>query len=188
MKLKSLPHTICNLKALEVLTIDHCTSLESLPTDIGNILDIIGCSSLEALPIAQGNIKSLRELDLEGLTVSKLPDSIGHLTGLENMGWVENIGENMGSNARFFKLETENGNGKPRLASTRLAASYINFYIGNGAIITPQFGDKKWDDEVVRVLSLAFPDHEEMLLEISLSQIPIRELRDIDKYTFIREL
>lgn len=36
----------------------------------------------------------------------------------------------------------------------------MNFYTANGAIITPQFGDKKWDDEAVRVLSLAFPDHE----------------------------
>ena len=48
---------------------------------------------------------------------------------------------------------------KPRLPGTRLAASYVNFYIANGAIITPQFGDKKWDDEAVRVLSSAFPDY-----------------------------
>lgn len=59
----------------------------------------------------------------------------------------------------------QDGNGKPRLASTRLAASYVNFYIANGAIITPQFGDKKWDDEAVRVLSLAFPDHEVVRIE-----------------------
>ena len=54
----------------------------------------------------------------------------------------------------------QDGNGKPRLAGTRLAASYVNFYIANGAIIAPQFGDKKWDDEAVRVLSRAFPDNE----------------------------
>ncbi|MCI37170.1 agmatine deiminase-like, partial [Trifolium medium] len=49
---------------------------------------------------------------------------------------------------------------KPRLPGTRLAASYVNFYIANSAIIAPQFGDKKWDDEAIRVLSKAFPDHE----------------------------
>ncbi|PRQ53272.1 putative agmatine deiminase [Rosa chinensis] len=38
---------------------------------------------------------------------------------------------------------------KPRLAGTRLAASYVNFYVANGAIIAPQFGDQKWDDEAV---------------------------------------
>lgn len=49
---------------------------------------------------------------------------------------------------------------KARLPGTRLAASYVNFYIANGAIIVPQFGDKKWDDEAVQVLSKTFPSHE----------------------------
>uniref|UniRef100_A0A6N2LIY7 Uncharacterized protein n=1 Tax=Salix viminalis TaxID=40686 RepID=A0A6N2LIY7_SALVM len=51
-------------------------------------------------------------------------------------------------------------NAKPRLPGTRLAASYVNFYISTGGIITPQFGDQKWDDEAVRVLSQVFPNHE----------------------------
>jgi len=54
----------------------------------------------------------------------------------------------------------QDGEAKPRPPGTRLAASYLNFYIANGGIITPQFGDQKWDDEAVRVLSLAFPDYE----------------------------
>ncbi|XP_030494353.2 agmatine deiminase [Cannabis sativa] len=49
---------------------------------------------------------------------------------------------------------------KPRLAGTRLAASYANFYIVNGGIILPQFGDQKWDEEAIRVVSKAFPNHE----------------------------
>jgi agmatine deiminase len=28
------------------------------------------------------------------------------------------------------------------------------------SLIAPQFGDKKWDDEAIRVLSKAFPHHE----------------------------
>ncbi|CAI9113407.1 OLC1v1014004C1 [Oldenlandia corymbosa var. corymbosa] len=59
----------------------------------------------------------------------------------------------------------QSGESKPRLPGTRLAASYVNFYIANGAIITPQFGDKKWDDEAVRVLSKAFPEHEVVPIE-----------------------
>ncbi|XP_010257845.1 PREDICTED: agmatine deiminase [Nelumbo nucifera] len=54
---------------------------------------------------------------------------------------------------------------KPRLAGTRLAASYVNFYIANGGIIAPAFGDKKWDEEAYRVLSLAFPDHEIVMIK-----------------------
>ncbi|XP_059639888.1 agmatine deiminase [Cornus florida] len=54
---------------------------------------------------------------------------------------------------------------KARLPGTRLAASYVNFYIANGGIIAPQFGDQKWDDEAVHVLSQAFPDHEVVRIE-----------------------
>ncbi|KAG5229960.1 agmatine deiminase [Salix suchowensis] len=56
-------------------------------------------------------------------------------------------------------------NAKPRLPGTRLAASYVNFYISTGGIITPQFGDQKWDDEAVRVLSQVFPNHEVVRIE-----------------------
>lgn len=48
----------------------------------------------------------------------------------------------------------------PREPGTRLAASYVNFYIANGGIITPAFGDDKWDKEACAVLQKAFPDHE----------------------------
>ena len=57
-------------------------------------------------------------------------------------------------------FQKQDGEAKPRLLGTRLAASYVNFYIANGGIITPQFGDQKWDDEAICVLSKAFPDHE----------------------------
>lgn len=54
----------------------------------------------------------------------------------------------------------QDDDGKPRLAGTRLAASYVNFYIANGGIIAPAFGDKKQDDEAFRVLTATFPNHE----------------------------
>ncbi|KAF5730226.1 hypothetical protein HS088_TW20G00599 [Tripterygium wilfordii] len=59
----------------------------------------------------------------------------------------------------------QDGNAKPRPPGTRLAASYVNFYTANGGIITPEFGDRKWDDEAVRVLSQTFPDHKVVRVE-----------------------
>ncbi len=44
-----------------------------------------------------------------------------------------------------------------RTAGERLAASYVNFYIANDAIVLPQFGDVN-DENAVRVLKEAFPD------------------------------
>ncbi len=44
-----------------------------------------------------------------------------------------------------------------RVPGERLAASYVNFYISNGAVIVPQFGDKN-DMEAVNILQKLFPD------------------------------
>ena len=63
VNLRSLPDTICNLGALEVLCIEYCVGLE-------------------ALPIELGNIKSLKVLNASGTSFPKLPDSIGFLSKL----------------------------------------------------------------------------------------------------------
>ena len=39
----------------------------------------------------------------------------------------------------------------------RLPASYANFFIANGVVIAPQFGDRA-DNEVIEILERAFPD------------------------------
>ena len=46
-----------------------------------------------------------------------------------------------------------------REAGERLAASYVNFYISNGAVIVPQFGDSN-DKVVVDILGRLFKDRE----------------------------
>lgn len=51
-------------------------------------------------------------------------------------------------------------NGEPtRTPGERLAASYVNFYLSNGAVICPQFGDEN-DQTAVAILSKLFPDRE----------------------------
>ena len=43
-----------------------------------------------------------------------------------------------------------------REAGERLAASYVNFYIANGAVLVPQFGDVH-DENALKVLGTLFP-------------------------------
>ncbi|XP_077237704.1 porphyromonas-type peptidyl-arginine deiminase family protein isoform X2 [Tasmannia lanceolata] len=62
-------------------------------------------------------------------------------------------------------IRSEDCDGKPRPLGTRLAASYVNFYIANGAIIAPAFGDEKRDREAYSVLTLAFPNHDVVMIE-----------------------
>ena len=44
-----------------------------------------------------------------------------------------------------------------RYAGERLAASYVNFYIANKAVLVPQFQDKN-DQVALNILSKCFPD------------------------------
>jgi agmatine deiminase len=46
-----------------------------------------------------------------------------------------------------------------RHAGERLAASYINFYIANGAVIVPQFDDDVYDSKAIETLEELFPAH-----------------------------
>jgi len=52
-----------------------------------------------------------------------------------------------------------------REPGTRLAASYVNFYIANGGIVAPAFGDEKRDKEACQVLQKAFPGHGVVMVE-----------------------
>ncbi len=47
---------------------------------------------------------------------------------------------------------------KARLENTRLAGSYVNFYITNGAIILPIF-NLATDQQAIDIISTAFPHH-----------------------------
>ncbi|MDD2705142.1 MAG: agmatine deiminase [Acidocella sp.] len=60
------------------------------------------------------------------------------------------------------------GSGMSREAGERLAASYVNFYIANGAIIAPRFGVET-DAPAREVLARAFPEREIVM-------VPAREI------------
>jgi len=73
----------------------------------------------------------------------------------------------------FFTAEEEAGidagtSGMVRRAGERLAASYVNFYIANGAIIAPCFGVPT-DEKAQNILQTNFPDREIVM-------IPAREI------------
>lgn len=50
-----------------------------------------------------------------------------------------------------------------RYEGHRLAASYVNFFIANGGIIAPAFGDLAADKAAEEVLRSAFPTHKASL-------------------------
>jgi agmatine deiminase len=45
-----------------------------------------------------------------------------------------------------------------RTVGEQMAASYVNFYISNAAVIVPQFGDEEFDAKAIETLQGLFPD------------------------------
>ncbi len=61
-------------------------------------------------------------------------------------------------------------NGQPiRRPGQLLPATYINFYIANGALVVPAFGDRTSDGEAAKALSALFPDRR-------VEMVPSREI------------
>lgn len=56
-------------------------------------------------------------------------------------------------------LESNDGD-QMRSLGSRLAGSYVNFYICNGGIICPQFGDPVGDRVAMEILAGCFPEHQ----------------------------
>lgn len=59
-------------------------------------------------------------------------------------------------------LNTEENDAKScdRHVGERLAASYVNYYLANSAVVLPQFGDEKYDKKAKETLRKVFPDKE----------------------------
>lgn len=45
-----------------------------------------------------------------------------------------------------------------REVGERLAASYVNYYLANEAVVLPQFGDKIYDSQAIQTMKEIFPD------------------------------
>lgn len=54
----------------------------------------------------------------------------------------------------------------PRVTSYDFAATYMNFYVANGVVLAPQFGDPAADERAKNLLATAFPGREIVQLNI----------------------
>eukprot|EP00979_Chaetoceros_neogracilis_P014459 scaffold4644_cov221-Chaetoceros_neogracile.AAC.2 len=55
-------------------------------------------------------------------------------------------------------LNSENNEAQDRNVGDRLAASYVNYYLANSAVILPQFGDEKFDKKAIETIQKVFPE------------------------------
>ena len=81
--------SISVLKKLTLLNLKGCKNLRSLSNKFAmeslKILILSGCPKLKRIPEFEVNMKQVLKLYLDGTTITKLPTSIGNLTGLASL-------------------------------------------------------------------------------------------------------
>ena len=55
---------------------------------------------------------------------------------------------------------------RPRITSPDFVASYVNYYVCNGAVIAARFGDRKADAQARETLSQLYPGREIVTLDV----------------------
>ena len=93
------------------------------------------------------------------------PDSFDHAVTKQQLEILRTATDANGRNLEVIVLEAPSQI-RDKDASDDFAAGYINFYVCNGAVIAPEFGDKKADADAKHKLEQLFPNREIILLNI----------------------
>ena len=72
----------------------------------------------------------------------------------------------MDASGKPLEITTVPEPGSTRVNAADFVASYVNYYICNGAVIAAHYGDRDRDDEVRTAFTALFPDREVVMLNI----------------------
>lgn len=93
------------------------------------------------------------------------PDSFDHAVTQKHLQLLKRAKDAQGRTLEVVVIEGPQSI-RSSYASDDFAAGYINFYVCNGAVIAPQFGDAKADSAAQKTLQSLFPDREVVQLNI----------------------
>lgn len=93
------------------------------------------------------------------------PDSYDHAVTKQHLAMLREMTDARGQKLEVVVLEGP-GTVRERHAGKDFAAGYINFYVCNGAVIAPHFGDRKADAKARDILKDLFPKREVVQLDI----------------------
>jgi len=129
---------------------------------------IIWLPGIKGKDITDGHTDFYARFTKPGIVVAAYdpdPESFDHAVTKRQLKILRTATDANGRNLEVVVLEAPSLN-RDEYASDDFAAGYINFYVCNGAVIAPEFGDKKADADARRKLEQLFPDREIILLNI----------------------
>ncbi len=106
-----------------------------------------------------------------GVVIANLdtdPQSYDHKVTLAHLDILRNTRDAEGRQLRVHTLSPplKPRNNRFSKGNPDFAAGYINYFVANGAIIAPQFGDKSADTAAFDLLSELYPEHKVIQLDI----------------------
>lgn len=93
------------------------------------------------------------------------PDSFDRAVTLENIAILRGERDANGDELVVHVIENP-ATIREDFAGEEFAAGYINFYVLNGAILIPEFGDRQRDDTAMEIYQRLFPDRVILQLNI----------------------
>ncbi len=129
---------------------------------------IIWLPGIKGRDITDGHTDFYARFTQPGVVVAAYdpdPLSFDHAVTKQNLGILRTVSDAQGRSLEVVVLEAPSQM-REQYASDDFAAGYINFYVCNGAVIAPEFGDKKADADARRTLEKLFPHREIILLNI----------------------
>jgi len=123
---------------------------------------IIWAPGIKGQDITDYHIDSLARFVAPGKIVIQLPEKIldGDLWSASAFQTYEILKNATDARGKKFDVAVIPEPETPRIASPDFVASYVNYYICNGAVIAAQFGDEETDEEARKILAMSYPGRE----------------------------
>jgi len=129
---------------------------------------IIWLPGIAGRDITDGHTDFYARFTQPGVVVAALdtdPQSYDHAVTRSHLAILQNATDARGRKLKVVVLQAP-ADTRPRYRNDDFAAGYINFYVCNGAVIAPQFGDARADRHCQAVLREQFPGRDIVQLDI----------------------
>ena len=138
------------------------------------LLKVLGAKKMIWAPGVKGaditdyHIDSLARFVGPGHIVIQLPERIDHDDPWSTAAFTtyDILKTSRDASGKSFEFDILPEPGRPRVRSENFVASYVNYYICNGAVIAARFGDKDSDAIAAAKLGRLYPEREIVMLDV----------------------
>lgn len=143
-------------------------NVEALLLDALGARSVIWAPGIKDADITDYHIDALARFVRPGTVVIQMPERIDPSDPWSKAAFETHAVLTSARDARgeALKIVTLPEPQRPRVRSADFVASYVNYYVCNGAVISSEFGDKEADREAAQILKRLYPGREIVALDV----------------------